>query len=72
MTDIELHGPKTTINSSWTVVLICIAFKQLGCLFIYRVSHIETWDPKWAFEFHQSVFKKVILADLNTLRQRRC
>ena len=25
MTDIELHGPKTTINSSWTVVLICIA-----------------------------------------------
>ena len=29
MTDIELHGPKTTINSSWTVVLICIAFNPI-------------------------------------------
>ena len=29
MTDIELHGPKTTINSSWTVVLICTAFNPI-------------------------------------------
>jgi hypothetical protein len=42
---------------------------------LYKGGHYS-WkygiSDVWAFEFHQSVFKKVTRTGLNSLRQKRC